>query len=636
MDSNRKSGPPRMSPMGHGGPPRGAAPQKPKNLKLTLRRLVDYLKPQSAKFIGVFFLAILSTVFTIIGPKILGKATTKLSEGVMGIYSHNMRLQSAISQNLDSSIIEGIRNEAVKGIDFSYILNIILLLLVLYIISSLFSYIMSYIMASVSQLTVRDMRTAVKDKMDKLPLKYFDNNPHGDVLSRITNDMDNIGNTLQQSLTQLITSAVTVVGILVMMFSISPLLTLVALLALPLSGLATMAITKKSQVYFAAQQRIIGELNGHVEEMYTGHNIIKAYGREKISIDTFNEINSRLKTAGWKAQFVSGIVMPVINFINNISYVIVCIAGGFLVAQGKIPIGDIQAFIQYIRQFTQPIVQISNITNILQSTIASAERVFEILDEEEEINEFHKENCEFLPKGKVVLENLTFGYSPDNILMENVNLTVEAGHMVAIVGPTGAGKTTLVNLLMRFYELKGGRILIDGCDISKIERGQLRSIFGMVLQDTWLFNGSIWDNIAYGKDDASDEEVLNAAKLAHVDDFVRTLPDGYNTILSEDASNISQGQKQLLTIARAIIADPAILILDEATSNVDTRTEVLIQKAMSNLMANRTGFIIAHRLSTIRDAKIILVMNEGKIVEKGDHNTLLKEEGFYAALYNSK
>ncbi len=622
----------------HGGmgPMSGGPVQKAKDVKGTLKRLTTYLRPQMTNFIVVFVMAVLSTVFTITGPKIMGKATTKLGEGIIGMYNHQIQLMIAIQQKMPAAIIEQLKNQPVPVVDFQYIGTILAVLLGLYLISTFFSFVMAYIMSAVSQHTVYNMRNDVKAKLDRMPLKYYDSHAYGDILSRITNDMDNIANTLQQSLTQLITSLVSVIGILIMMLTISPAMTLIALMSLPLSAMITIFIAKRSQKYFGQQQKNLGELNGHVEEMYTGHKIVKAYGHEKDSIEKFNKINEELSEVAWKAQFMSGIIFPALNFVNNLGYVLVCVVGGLLVAKNKIEIGDIQAFIQYIRQFTQPIAQIANIANVIQGTIASAERVFEILDEGEELQDC--DDCVSIQnfKGEVSFKNVKFGYSEDKVLMEDISIDVEAGHTIAIVGPTGAGKTTLVNLLMRFYEIQGGRIEIDGVDIRDLKRGDLRRIFGMVLQDTWLFNGSIRDNIAYGRENATEEEILKAAELAHAHHFIITLPEGYNTILNEEASNISQGQKQLLTIARAILANPSILILDEATSNVDTRTEVLIQKAMNNLMEGRTSFVIAHRLSTIRDAELILVMNQGTIIEQGSHLELLDQKGFYADLYNSQ
>ncbi|MDF2547613.1 MAG: transporter related protein [Anaerosolibacter sp.] len=598
-------------PMGHG---MGMPGEKPKDFKGTMKRLLVYLKPRSFQFVIVFFMAVLSTAFSIFSPKVMGKATTKLFEGIM------MKIQG----------VPG------AGIDFDYIFQILLILGGLYLISTFFSYIQQFIMAGVAQKTVYDIREAVNDKLARLPLKFFDSRTHGEILSRVTNDIDNIGSTLQQSMTQLITSVITLVGIVIMMLSISPLMTLICVVTLPLYVMVTKAVTSRSQKFFAGQQKALGELNGHVEEMYTGHTIVKAFGHEKKSVEQFNQINERLYHEGWKAQFISGIIMPFMSFINNIGYVFVCVVGGILVTRQTIQIGDVQAFIQYSRQFTQPIVQTANIANILQSTVASAERVFELLDEAEEIPDAMDVNEITSPRGEVRFEHVRFGYQEDSILMEDLNIDVKQGQTVAIVGPTGAGKTTLVNLLMRFYEIKEGRITIDGRDIRNIKRGNLRSIFGMVLQDTWLFHGTIRENIGYGRQGASEEEIIEAAKAARAHHFIKTLPDGYDTLLNEEASNISQGQKQLLTIARAILADPAILILDEATSSVDTRTELNIQKAMGELMNGRTSFVIAHRLSTIRNADLILVMNNGSVIEKGKHQGLLDKGGFYADLYNSQ
>lgn len=588
--------------------------QKAKDFKGTLRKLIRYLKPRQVQLLAVLLTAILSTVFSIVSPKIMGKATTRLFEGMMG----------------------KMRQVPGAKIDFEYIGQIILILAGLYIISSLFSYIQQYIVAGVAQGTVFDIRRDVNEKLARLPLKFFDARAHGDILSRVTNDVDNIASALQQTLTQLITSVVTIVGIVIMMLTISPVMTLIAFVTLPLSFFVTAKIARRSQKYFAEQQKELGLLNGHVEEMLTGHKIVKAFSREDVSVGKFAEINERLYNVGWKAQFVSGIIMPLMNFINNIGYVLICIVGGILVTGQKIEIGDIQAFIQYSKQFTWPITQAASIANIVQSTVASAERVFELLEEPEEIPDHDNARVIKSPKGEISFHHVKFGYSDDAPLIADLNIDVKQGQTVAIVGPTGAGKTTLVNLLMRFYEINSGRITIDGVDIRDLKRGKLRSMFGMVLQDTWLFNGTIRDNIAYGREGATDEEVVRAAKAAHADHFIKTLPNGYNTIINEEASNISQGQKQLLTIARAVLADPAVLILDEATSSVDTRTEVYIQRAMAGLMKGRTSFVIAHRLSTIRDADIILVMNAGSIVEQGKHNELLARGGFYADLYHSQ
>ena len=540
-----------------------------------------------------------------------------------------------LTQDQINGVIRAIR-ETNGEYDFHYIGTIVLILLGMYIISAAFSLIMGLVMSGVAQKTVRDMRREIDKKLAKLPLKYFDKHPHGDILSRVTNDIDTIATTLQQSLTQIITSLITIVGYIIMMLTISPVLTLIVIATLPLFIISTATIAKKSQKYFAAQQKELGQLSGHVEEMYTGHKIVKAFGREKDSIEKFEAINDRLNTAGWRAQFISGIMFPLMNFISNLGYVGISIVGGIWITRNILGLGDILAFIQYSRSFTMPIAQTANIANVIQSTVACAERVFEVLDEEEEVpDESDAQIIEF-PKGRVSFEDVDFRYEEDVPLIEDMNLNVKPGHTIAIVGPTGAGKTTLVNLLMRFYEINAGKISIDGVDIRDIKRSDLRQMFGMVLQDTWLFNGTIKDNIAYGKQAASMEEIVRAAKAAHADHFIRTLPDGYNTVLNEEATNISQGQKQLLTIARAILADPTILILDEATSSVDTRTEVLIQKAMANLMQDRTNFVIAHRLSTIRDAELILVMNKGRIIEMGNHKELLAAGGFYADLYNSQ
>ncbi|MEH7481532.1 ABC transporter ATP-binding protein, partial [Neobacillus drentensis] len=598
-----------FGPMGMGMPV-----QKAKNFKGTLNRLISYLKPYKLQLLSVLITAIISTIFAIVSPKIMGKATTKLFEGLM------MKLRG----------VPGAK------IDFEYIGQIIILLIGLYILSAIFAYIQQYIMAGVAQKTVYNLRKEVEEKLNRLPLKYFDSRTHGEILSRAVNDVDNISTTLQQSLTQLITSVVTIIGVIIMMLSISPLMTLIVIVTLPLSGIAIAKIAKKSQLYFKGQQKSLGQLSGHVEEMYTGHKVVKVFGHEQKSIDKFEGINETLYQSAWKAQFVSGMIMPLMSFINNIGYVLVSVVGGILVTKKAIEIGDIQAFIQYARQFSQPIAQTASIANVIQSTIASAERVFEILDETEEVPEAVAAKVISTPRGEVTFEHVTFGYEENEVLIEDMQIDVKSGQTVAIVGPTGAGKTTLINLLMRFYEINSGRILIDGIDTRDLKREHLRSLFGMVLQDTWLFNSTIFDNIAYGREGATKEEVVAAARAANADHFIRTLPDGYDTILNEEASNISQGQKQLLTIARAILANPAILILDEATSSVDTRTEVQIQKAMNHLMKGRTSFVIAHRLSTIRDADLILVMNNGSVIEKGNHIELLEKGGFYADLYNSQ
>lgn len=592
-----------------GGHPGRGPVEKAKDFKGTMKRLVRYLKPQNTILIVVFIMAILSTVFTIVSPKLMAVATNILSEPLF-----------------DPNAV----------IDFVEIARILMWLGALYLLSSLFAYIQQYLMAGVSQRVVFEMREQINDKLSRLPLKYFDGRTHGEILSRATNDVDNISNTLQQSLAQFITSFVTLVGVIIMMLTISPLLTLITVLTLPLSLIVVAVVASRSQGYFVGQQKRLGELNGHVEEMYTGHNVIKAFGREEQSIRDFDKINEELYETGWKAQFISGLIMPLMMFIGNIGYVLICVVGGILVSTRSLDVGSILAFIQYSRQFSQPINQLANIANVIQSTVASAERVFELLDETEEVPEQDTARISSKVQGAVAFEHVKFGYSEDKPLITDMNVDVKPGQTVAIVGPTGAGKTTLINLLMRFYEVQGGTIRIDGVDITDMPRSRLRSMFGMVLQDTWLFNGTIYDNIAYGREAASETEVRQAAVAARADHFIRTLPDGYQTVLNEEASNISQGQKQLLTIARAILANPSILILDEATSSVDTRTETLIQQAMNELMKDRTSFVIAHRLSTIRDADVILVMNHGDVIEKGTHEELLMANGFYAELYNSQ
>ncbi len=598
--------------MGHG---RQTGTEKVKDFKGTLLRLGKYLKPYRMSLLLVILVAVTSVIFTIISPKIMAKITDELFRPIL-------------------EKVTGNPNPA--PIDFSYIGRIISILIILYVLSSLFSYLQQYVMAGVAQKVVYSLRRDIDEKLARLPLKFFDSHTNGELLSRFTNDVDNISGTLQQSITQVITAVTTIIGVLIMMLSISVTLTLISIIVIPLSGVLMMLVVKRSQKYFIGQQKTLGQLNGHIEEMYTGHNVVKAFGHEKKSIAEFDEINERLYGVGWRAQFLSGLMMPIINFIGNLGYVFVAVVGGVLVTKGRISVGDIQAFIQYNRQFTQPISQVAQISNIIQSTIASAERVFDLLDEEEMIKEVENPINSKENRGAVEFEHVKFGYQEDRILINDMNIKAEPGQMVAIVGPTGAGKTTLVNLLLRFYEVNGGRILVDGIDITKMNRADLRSKFGMVLQDTWLFNGSIRDNIAYGKEHATEEEIINAAKAAHADHFIRVLPDGYDTILNEEVSNISQGQKQLLTIARALLANPEIMILDEATSSVDTRTELQIQNAMKVLMKGRTSFVIAHRLSTIREADVILVMKDGDVIETGNHETLMSQNGFYADLYNSQ
>jgi ATP-binding cassette subfamily B multidrug efflux pump len=599
------------------GGPRGPV-EKPKNMKKTFSRLLSYFGVRKKQIGLVGILAVLSTVFGIVGPKLQGKVTTKIFDGFIGKYAAIMN------------------HKPLPGFDFVYIERMLLFVGGLYLFSAALGYIQQLIMSDVAQRIVYDMRSDMNRKLHQLPLKYFDSRTHGEIMSRVTNDIDNIANTLQQSITQFITSSCTIIGVLVMMLTISPLLTLITLLTLPTAMMATVKISKFSQKQFAAQQKELGALNGHIEEMYSGFKIIKAFDREEDTIQVFNDINNRLGEAGWRAQFVSGIVMPVMNFINNIGYVLISVVGGVLTARSIIELGDIQAFIQYSRRFTMPIAQLSNIANVLQSTLASAERVFEFLDEEELDKDRENALGSFNPRGNVNFNNMVFGYTPDKMLMNGVNLNVKSGQTIAIVGPTGAGKTTLVNLLMRFYEIQGGSITIDGIDLRDIKRSSLRKIFGMVLQDTWLFKGTIGENIAYGRDDALEKDIIQASQAAHADHFIRALPQGYETVINEEASNLSQGEKQLITIARAILSDPPILILDEATSSVDTRTEVYIQKAMNRLMKGRTNFVIAHRLSTIRDSEKIIVMNEGSIIEMGNHGELLDKQGFYADLYNSQ
>lgn len=612
-ETNKKIERPRAG-GGRPGSKMGMPAEKVKDFKGTLRRLLKYVGPHKFYLILILFLTVFSTGFSILGPKISGLATTRLSQGV-------------------GEIAKGIPGARV---DFDYIGRIVMILFGLYLVSAIFSYIQQYIMVGVTQKIIFKLREDVDKKLSKLPLSYYDKYQTGEILSRVTNDVDNISSTLQQSLTQLLSAIVSLVGIIIMMLIISPTMTLITLVTIPLSILATKSIAKKSQEYFIVQSSSMGDLNGHIEEMYTGHQIIKAFGKEEDSIDRFKEINDEMYNSSYKAQFISGIIMPIMNFINNIGYIFVSVVGGLFVIKSRISIGDVQAFIQYSRQFTQPIVQTADIANVIQSTIASAERVFEILDEEEEVEESINPIELKKAQGRISFNNVDFSYNKNEDLIKDLNIKVEEGQKVAIVGPTGAGKTTIVNLLMRFYEIDGGQIEVDGYNILDFRRGDLRKMFGMVLQDTWLFNGTIKENIAYGKENPSDEEIYMAAKHAQADHFISLLPEGYDTILNEDASNISQGQKQLLTIARALLTDPTILILDEATSSVDTRTEILIQKAMNKLMEGRTSFIIAHRLSTIKNADTILVLKDGKIIEQGNHEELLSQNGFYKELYSSQ
>ena len=609
------SEPKRNAPRPH-GPGRGMMPtEKAKDFKGSFKKLISYLSPFKFKILIVVIFAALSTVFTIVGPKILAKATDELTAGLM-------------------RIITG----AAEGIDFGYISKVLLFLVGLYALSALFSYIQGFTMSGVSAKVSYNMRRAIMEKIDRLPVSYFHKTSQGDVLSRITNDVDTLSQSLNQSITQLITSVCSIIGVLIMMLSISWQLTLVALCIVPISLLLVGRIVKSSQKYFVGQQEYLGAVNGHVEEMYGGHVVVKAFNGEARSMEKFECENEKLYNAGWKSEFLSGLMQPIMGFVGNLGYVVVCILGASMAAGGSMTIGGIQAFIQYLRSFTQPITQMASISSQVQRTMAAAERIFNFLDEPEIVEKTPKytvENSNI--RGDIRFEHVCFGYEDtDETVIHDFSADVKAGQKIAIVGPTGAGKTTMVKLLMRFHDLKSGRICLDGKDITEFARGDLRKEFGMVLQDTWLYSGTIMENIRYGRLDATDEEVIQAAKAAQVDHFVRTLPDGYNTILNEEATNVSQGQKQLLTIARAILSDSRIMILDEATSSVDTRTELSIQTAMDNLMRGRTSFIIAHRLSTIRNADLILCMKDGDIVEQGTHEELLAKNGFYANLYNSQ
>ena len=595
--------------MGHGHMGTG---EKAKDFKGTIKKLIKYIGSYKIAILFVAIFAVGSTVFNIVGPKVLGKATTEIFNGLIGKVSGG------------------------SGIDFDKISVILLTLLGLYIISAAFAFIQGFIMTGVTQKLTYRMRKEISEKINRMPMNYFDTKTHGEVLSRVTNDVDMLSQSLNQSATQMITSVTMIIGVLIMMLSISPLMTVVAILILPISMLLISMIIKRSQKYFKSQQEYLGHVNGQVEEVYGGHNIVKVFNKEEDVLKEFNDMNDVLYQSAWKSQFFSGMMMPIMQFVGNLGYVGVTILGGFLAIKKTIEVGDIQSFIQYVRSFTQPIQQVAQVANMLQAMAAAAERVFEFLEEEEEDqvveNPVHVEGL----KGNVEFEHVKFGYNPNNIIIKDFSTKVTEGQKIAIVGPTGAGKTTLIKLLMRFYDVNEGQILIDGHNIKDFNRSELREMFGMVLQDTWLFNGSIKDNIRYGKLDATDEEIIEAAKAAHAHHFIQTLPGGYDMELNEEASNVSQGQKQLLTIARAILADPKILILDEATSSVDTRTEIRIQKAMDNLMKGRTSFIIAHRLSTIRDADRILVLRDGDIVEQGTHEELLARNGFYAELYNSQ
>lgn len=608
---NAQAQEPRRGPMGHGPGGRMMPGEKPKNLKGTLAKLIAFMGRFKAAIVVVLVFAVGSTIFNIVGPKVLSTATTELFNGIVA--------------KIDGS----------GGIDFDAIARILVFTLGLYLLSAACSFVQGWIMSSVSQRTCYQLRGAIADKIDRMPMGYFERTSVGDTLSRITNDVDTLGQSLNQGVTQLITSVTTIVGVLIMMLSINPLMTLITVVILPVSIVLIMVVVKRSQKYFVAQQRTLGKINGIVEETFSGHAIVKAFNREDGTVDRFNETNAKLYGSAWKSQFFSGLMQPIMTFVGNLGYVAVAIAGSFLAVQGIITVGDIQAFIQYVKNFTQPITQLTQVSNVLQQMAAAAERIFEFLDAPEEEPD-HATARTADVECNVQFDHVRFGYDPEKPVIKDFSAQVSEGQTVALVGPTGAGKTTMVKLLMRFYDVQSGCIKIGGTDIRDFARDDLRSLFGMVLQDTWLFHGTIRDNILYGKLDATDEEVEAAAKAAYVNHFIQTLPQGYDTEINEDASNISQGQRQLLTIARAILADRRMLILDEATSSVDTRTEERIQKAMDNLMAGRTSFVIAHRLSTIKSADLILVIRDGDIVEQGTHEELLALGGFYAELYNSQ
>ncbi len=612
MAESKNNAPKRSGgPMGHG--PMGAG-EKAKDFKGSSLKLAKYMSEFKGRFIAVIIFAIGGTIFSIVGPKILGKATQEIYEGLVA------KIKGTGSMNFDR------------------IGQILLILLGLYCLSALLQFVQGWIMTGISQKVTYKLRKEISAKINRMPMNYFDTRTHGEVLSRVTNDVDTLSQSLNQSITQLITSISLIIGILIMMLSISPAMTLIALVILPISGGIIGVVVKKSQKYFHQQQEYLGDVNGQVEEIFGGHNVIKAFNREQAVTDDFDEASKKLYTSAWKSQFMSGMMMPIMQFVGNLGYVAVAVFGGYFVMKGSIVVGDIQAFIQYVRQFTHPIQQLAQISSLLQTTAAASERIFEFLneDEEEQTAENHAPISIDDVKGEVEFDDVRFGYNPDKIIINDFSANVSQGQKIAIVGPTGAGKTTMIKLLMRFYDLNGGKIKIDGYDINDFDRSELREAFGMVLQDTWLFKGTIMENIRYGRLDATDEEVYAAAKAAHAHHFIETLPGGYNMELNEEITNVSQGQKQLLTIARAILADSKIMILDEATSSVDTRTEIRIQKAMDNLMEGRTSFVIAHRLSTIRDADLILVMKDGDIIEQGSHDELISQDGFYAELYNSQ
>lgn len=653
---NHKAG----GPGGHGmGMMRGG--EKAKDFKGTMKNLIKYLSPYSKSIIIVLTFAISSTVFMILSPKILGNVTNQIVNDYtnMVVYDEVMAKLplgktlpagtkgADIIKMVPAEMLSNVpqdKLDKIKNVDFStrptirfdLISKTILLLVILYIVSAGFSYAQGWIMTGVTQKVAYKFRKDILAKISKLPLSYFDKRTYGEVLSRVTNDVDTVSQSLNQSVIQIITSVTTIIGILIMMLTINWLLTLVALVVLPISFVLVSFIVKKSQKLFRRQQDTLADLNGHIEEMYAGHSIVKVFNGEERSLEKFNHINDRLYDSAWKSQFLSGLLFPIMNVVSNAGYVGIAVLGGWLAINGRINIGDIQAFIQYMQQFTQPITQTANIANVLQSTAAAAERIFEFLNENEEVEDIKDAVTIPKVKGNVEFKNVRFGYDKDKVIIKNFNANIKAGQKVAIVGPTGAGKTTIVNLLMRFYDIGSGSITIDGVDIRNLRRHDLRKMFGMVLQDTWLFNGTIKENIAYGKLDAKESEIIDAAKMAHADYFIHSLPDGYNMVIDEETNNISQGERQLLTIARAMLANPAMLILDEATSSVDTRTEILIQNAMDKLMEGRTTFVIAHRLSTIKKSDLILVLNEGNIIEQGKHDELLKKDGFYASMYNSQ
>ncbi|MGL6175059.1 MAG: ABC transporter ATP-binding protein [Cellulosilyticaceae bacterium] len=648
---------PMRGPMGHGG----MGGEKAKNFKGTMKNLLGYMRPYWTSVIVVLIVAMASTIFAIVSPKILGNITSQIVDDYSNTVFYDKMIETLpegvalppgtkgedLLKNAPAEILEKLPADKIEelktldlstrpSINFDKIAQIAVFLLGLYILSAIFSYTQGWIMTGVSQKITFKFRKDISEKINRMPLKYFDSRTHGEVLSRVTNDVDMISQTLNQSMSQMVTSVTMIIGILFMMFSISWQMTLVALLILPVSMGLIGTIVKKTQKFFMAQQETLGRLNGHVEEMYSGHNVMKAFNGEARSVNEFKAINEELYNSAWKSQFLSGLMMPLMGFVGNLGYVGISVLGGYLAIKGKVNVGDIQAFIQYVRQFNQPIAQVANIVNVLQSTAAAAERVFEFLEEEEEVAEKANPATIREVQGHVTFEDVVFGYNPEKVIIKGFNADIKPGQRIAIVGPTGAGKTTMINLLMRFYDVNSGAIKVDGVDIRDMKRHELRQMFGMVLQDTWLFNGSIRDNIKYGKIGATDEEMIAASQAALVDHFVHSLPSGYDMELNEEASNISQGQKQLLTIARAMLADPPMLILDEATSSVDTRTEALIQKAMDNLMHGRTSFVIAHRLSTIKDADLILVMKDGNIIEQGNHQELLAQKGFYEELYNSQ